>query len=145
MWDVGAGSGSVGVECARFGADVCAVERDPADAARVAENAATHGVVVRVVVGEAPEALAALPDPDAVFVGGGGPVVVAACAARRPARLVVALATVEQVAPTREALAGYDVEAVLLQVSALAPLGTGSRLVPANPVFVLSGTRAVPA
>ena len=38
-----AGSGSVAVECARFGADVHAVERDPADAERVRRNAARHG------------------------------------------------------------------------------------------------------
>jgi precorrin-6Y C5,15-methyltransferase (decarboxylating) len=141
VWDVGAGSGSVAVECARFGADVHAVERDPADAARVRENAAAHDVSVHVVASPAPAALRDLPDPDAVFVGGGGPEVVAACAARRPERLVVALATVERVAPTRDALVGYDVEAVLLQVSALAPLGDGHRLLPAGPVFVLSGVR----
>ena len=141
VWDVGAGSGSVAVECARFGADVHAVERDPADAARVRQNAAAHDVAVHVVPSSAPAALRDLPDPDAVFVGGGGPEVVAACAARRPERLVVALATVERVAPTSDALVGYDVEAVLLQVSTLTPLGDGHRLLPANPVFVLSGVR----
>jgi precorrin-6Y C5,15-methyltransferase (decarboxylating) len=142
VWDVGAGSGSVGVECARFGADVHAVERDPEDAVRVRENAAAHGVSVHVVEGGAPAALRGLPDPDAVFVGGGGPDVVAACAARRPSRLVAALATLEQVAPTCAALESYDLEAALVQVSALAPLGRGHRLVPANPVFVVSGVLA---
>ncbi|WP_432896441.1 precorrin-6y C5,15-methyltransferase (decarboxylating) subunit CbiE [Micromonospora matsumotoense] len=71
VWDVGAGSGSVGIECALLGAAVIAVERDPA--APVAENAARHGVAVRVVTGDAPAVLGGLPDPDAVFVGGGGP------------------------------------------------------------------------
>ena len=141
VWDVGAGSGSVGVECARFGADVHAVEQDAADAARVADNARVHGVHLTVVHGRAPEALAGLPDPDAVLVGGGGPDVVAACAGRHPARLVVLLATVELVAPTVAALDGYDVETVLLQASRLAPLAGGSRLVPANPVFVVWGAR----
>jgi len=141
VWDVGAGSGSVGVECARFGADVHAVEREPDDAARVGANAAAHGVHVHVVCGSAPGALTGLPDPEAVFVGGGGPEVTAACAARRPARLVAALATLEQVAPTRAALDGYDVEAALVQASALAPLADGHRLVPANPVFVVSAAR----
>ena len=139
VWDVGAGSGSVGVECARFGADVHAVEQDGQDAERVRANAAAHGVAVSVVHGRAPEALEALPAPDAVFVGGGGPEVVTACAARSPQRLVVALATLEQVAPTTAALAAYDVETVLLQLARLAPLGAGSRLVPSNPVFVVSG------
>ena len=145
VWDVGAGSGSVAVECARFGADVHAVEREPADAARARANAGAAGVHVHVVVGCAPGALDALPDPDAVFVGGGGPQVVSACLARRPARLVVALATVEQVAPTLAALEAdpaYRAEALLLQVSAVAPLGAGHRLVPANPVFLVAGTVA---
>ena len=84
VWDVGAGSGSVAVECARFGADVHAVERDPADAERVRRNAAAHGVHVAVTTGAAPEALARLPQPDAVFVGGGGLPVVEACVGRAP-------------------------------------------------------------
>ena len=142
VWDVGAGSGSVAVECARFGADVHAVERSADDAATVRENAAAHGVPVHVVAGAAPEALADLPDPDAVFVGGGGPAVVAACAARGPARVVVALAQLELVAPTVEALAGWAPETVLLQASRLQPLGQGHRLVPANPVFVVWGSRS---
>ncbi len=54
VWDVGAGSGSVAVECARLGAAALAVERRADDAARVAANAAAHGVDVRVVAGEAP-------------------------------------------------------------------------------------------
>ena len=144
VWDVGAGSGSVAVECARFGADVFAVERDPSDAARVRTNARAAGVDVRVVEGAAPRALDPLPGPDAVFVGGGGVEVVRACAARRPPRLVAALATLEQVAPVLAALSddgAYAAEAVLLQVSAVTPLGEGHRLVPANPVFVVSGVR----
>ncbi|WP_308283212.1 precorrin-6y C5,15-methyltransferase (decarboxylating) subunit CbiE, partial [Pseudonocardia nigra] len=78
VWDVGGGSGSVAVECARLGAAALAVERRADDVARIAANAAAHGVDVRVVAGEAPAALAGLPRPDAVFVGGGGPEVVAA-------------------------------------------------------------------
>jgi precorrin-6Y C5,15-methyltransferase (decarboxylating) len=140
VWDVGAGSGSIGVECARFGADVHAVERDAADAARVRANAAAHGVAVHVVTGEAPAALAGLPDPDAVVVGGGGLRVVEACAARRPARLVVALATLEHVAPVRDALRRRTTSTPsCCRSGVLAPLGAGTRLVPGGPVFVLSG------
>ena len=140
VWDVGAGSGSVAVECARFGAAVIAVERDPAQCARVAANASRHRAEVRVVGGTAPGALAELPDPDAVFVGGGGLAVVSAVAARRPARIVVALAAVQRAGPAIEALAGagYVVDGTLLQASRLAPLPDGAhRLAAANPVFLL--------
>ncbi|MYS70762.1 precorrin-6y C5,15-methyltransferase (decarboxylating) subunit CbiE, partial [Streptomyces sp. SID5926] len=44
VWDVGAGSGSVAVECARLGAAVTAVERTPDGVGRVRANAAAHGV-----------------------------------------------------------------------------------------------------
>ncbi|OLT11862.1 precorrin-6Y C5,15-methyltransferase [Pseudonocardia sp. CNS-139] len=144
VWDVGAGSGSVAVECARLGAAALAVERRSDDAGRIVANADRHGVEVRVVVGEAPAALAGLPAPDAVFVGGGGPGIVAAAAAAGPARVVVALAALDRVGPTRTVLgdAGYRVEGVQLSASRLAELPDGSvRLAATNPVTILWGTR----
>ncbi|HEX2193299.1 MAG TPA: precorrin-6y C5,15-methyltransferase (decarboxylating) subunit CbiE, partial [Acidimicrobiales bacterium] len=84
LWDVGAGSGSVAVECARLapGLRVLAVERDPGEAGRIRANAAAHGVTVEVVEGEAPTCLAELPAPDRAFVGGGGLAVLDAVLAR---------------------------------------------------------------
>jgi precorrin-6Y C5,15-methyltransferase (decarboxylating) len=139
VWDVGAGSGSVGIECARLGAAVVLIERDPEQLARAARNADRHQVRVQIVTGNAPEALDGLPEPDAVYVGGGGPGVVAAVAAHRPQRVVVGLAQLERVALARDALAEYETDAVLLQAARLQPLSDGSRLVPGNPVFVVSG------
>ncbi|MFC4147488.1 precorrin-6y C5,15-methyltransferase (decarboxylating) subunit CbiE [Micromonospora mangrovi] len=142
VWDVGAGSGSVGIECALLGAAVIAVERDPT--APVRANAARHGVDVRLVVGSAPAALAGLPDPDAVFVGGGGVDVLAAVVARRPQRVVVALAALDRVAPAVHLLrsAGYPVEGSQLAAARLADLPGGSlRLAATNPVVVLTGER----
>jgi precorrin-6Y C5,15-methyltransferase (decarboxylating) len=144
VWDVGSGSGSVAVECARFGAAVIAVERSADGAARIAENARTNEVDVLVVHGEAPAALAELPDPDAVFVGGGGPEVVAECARRALRSVVVTLAAVDRVPATRRALAdaGLATGGVLLQASRLVPLpGDSTRLAATNPVFVLWGER----
>jgi precorrin-6Y C5,15-methyltransferase (decarboxylating) len=143
VWDVGAGSGSVAVECARFGAAVIAVERDAVRCERIRANAARHGADVRVVPGAAPEALGGLPDPDAVFVGGGGTAVIEAAAARRPARIVVALATVERAGPAHAALtaAGYVADGALVQAARLAPLpGDVHRLAATNPVFLLWAT-----
>lgn len=142
IWDIGAGSGSVAVECSRLGAAVIAIEQDPDQLPHIAANSTDHGAPVEVVHGKAPEALVGLPHPDAVFIGGGGPEVVAAVAAVQPQRVVVALATLERVGPTVAALGGYDVETVLLQVQHVVPLGDGHRLAPANPVFIVSGVRA---
>ncbi|MEV1132185.1 precorrin-6y C5,15-methyltransferase (decarboxylating) subunit CbiE [Agromyces sp. NPDC049794] len=142
VWDVGAGSGSVGVECALLGAAVLAVDHDPGAADLVRANAARHGVHLRVVAGRAPGVLADLPDPDAVFVGGGGTAVLAAVAARRPGRVVATLAALDRVAPAVGLLraAGYAVDGVQLSAARLADLPGGSiRLAATNPVVVLTG------
>lgn len=143
VWDLGAGSGSVGIECARLGAAVLAVERDPGQCVRLVANAVAHGVNVRLVEGDAPAVLAELPEPDAVFVGGGGPEVVRAAAHAAP-RVVVSLAALDRVAPCRAALqqAGHQVEGVQLAASRLAELPDGAvRLAAANPVLLLWGRR----
>jgi precorrin-6Y C5,15-methyltransferase (decarboxylating) len=143
IWDVGAGSGSVAVECARFGAYVIAVEADQAQCARIRANAAGHAVRLRLIQGRAPEALAGLPPADAVFVGGGDHAVLAATIrAATPERVVVTLAAVDRVAETTALLTdlGYHSEGVQLQASRLSPLPNGSlRLAAENPVFVLWG------
>jgi precorrin-6Y C5,15-methyltransferase (decarboxylating) len=74
-WDVGAGSGSVGLEAAQIAADgsVYAIEMDPDDHRLIEENAERFGVGnLHAVLGQAPEAWAGLPDPDAIYVGGSG-------------------------------------------------------------------------
>ncbi|NUK50496.1 precorrin-6y C5,15-methyltransferase (decarboxylating) subunit CbiE [Streptomyces lunaelactis] len=147
VWDIGAGSGSVAVECARFGAAVVAVEKTPDGVERIRANAAAHGVDVRAVHGAAPTVLSHLADPDAVFIGGGGaelPAIVAACARRARRTVVVALAALDRVPSVRSALgaAGFASDGVLLHSSRLAPLpGDVTRLAAANPVFLLWGDR----
>ena len=84
LWDVGAGSGSIGIEWMRVHPASRAIAIEPrADRReRIARNAAALGVPgLRVVAGAAPRALAGLDVPDAVFIGGGVTVdgVVAAC------------------------------------------------------------------
>ncbi|MGC4798088.1 precorrin-6y C5,15-methyltransferase (decarboxylating) subunit CbiE [Micromonospora saelicesensis] len=144
IWDIGAGSGSVGIECALLGAAVVAVERDPEAVVTIQANAAAHAVHVRLVAGRAPAALADLPEPDAVFVGGGGVDVLTAVVARRPERVVLTLAALDRVAPAVGLLraAGYTVEGSQLSAARLADLPGGSiRLAATNPVVVLTGER----
>ncbi|GAB2756326.1 bifunctional cobalt-precorrin-7 (C(5))-methyltransferase/cobalt-precorrin-6B (C(15))-methyltransferase [Salinifilum aidingensis] len=143
VWDVGAGCGSVAVECARLGSAAIAVESDEAQTVRMITNSARHGVDVRVEEGRAPQALRQLPRPDAVFVGGGGSEVVTTCANVGANRVVVALAALDRIAPARDALrsAGYAVEGVQVAASRLADLPDGSaRLEAANPVVLLTGS-----
>jgi precorrin-6Y C5,15-methyltransferase (decarboxylating) len=146
VWDVGAGSGSVAVECARLGAAVMAVERDDDQCLRIRDNAERHDAPVAIVHGEAPVVLARLPDPDAVFVGGGGDAleeIVKVAAARARRVVVVGLATIERVDPARRVLeaAGLEVGGTMLSAARLAPLAGGHRLAAANPVILLGGWR----
>ena len=73
LWDVGAGSGSIAIEWLRTSraARAIAIERDAMRSAVIARNAAALGVPdLRIVQGAAPAALAGLPAPDAIFLGG---------------------------------------------------------------------------
>jgi precorrin-6Y C5,15-methyltransferase (decarboxylating) len=75
LWDVGAGSGSVGIEAAllRPGLSVFAVEKSAERIERIRQNAHRHSATgLRVVHGDAPEVLEGLPNPDRAFIGGGG-------------------------------------------------------------------------
>lgn len=144
IWDVGAGPGAIGVECARLGAAVLAVERDTGQCVRLMANAAAHGVEVCVIEDSAPGAFGPLPDPDAIFVGGGGPGVVKACASTAATRIVVALSALEDFAECRAALSdgGFTVDGSQLLVSRFADADGGTTsLAAARPVFLLCGTR----
>jgi precorrin-6B C5,15-methyltransferase / cobalt-precorrin-6B C5,C15-methyltransferase len=147
VWDVGAGSGAIGIECARMGAAVLAVERDPGQCVRIIANAAAHEVEVCVVEDEAPGAFAVLPDPDAIFVGGGGPDVVAACATTGASRIVVARSALDGFAECRDALRnnGFSVDGCHLSVSRFSDSGGRARLTSTSPVLLLCGRRPDPA
>lgn len=146
IWDIGAGSGSVAIECARLGAAAIAVERDPESCFRIRHNASRHGVYTQVVEGEAPEALRDLPEPDAVFIGGSGGgfeeiVKLAAVRARRS--VVLTLITLERVIPAQKILegCGFEVETTFLQASRIKGVGDLHRLAAETPVFVVSGSK----
>jgi precorrin-6B C5,15-methyltransferase / cobalt-precorrin-6B C5,C15-methyltransferase len=146
VWDVGAGSGSVAIECARLGAATVAIERDPESCARIRTNAARHGTRIRVVEGEAPDVLRGLPEPDAAYIGGSGDnfeEIVKLCAVRARRAVVLSLITLERVVPAAEMLesCGLEVETTFVQASRLRGVGSLHRLVPEAPVFVVSGRR----
>jgi len=89
LWDVGAGAGSIAIEWLRADPAMraVAVERDPIRADRIARNALALGAAeLRIQRGEAPAALAGLPQPDTIFLGGGvsAPGVIEACWAALP-------------------------------------------------------------
>ena len=151
LWDIGAGVGSIGLEALRLRPDLqlWALEQRGGSAALIHANAQRLAVQpAGVVEGRAPAALASLPDPDRVLLGGGGrerqEVLQAVLARLRPAGVVVIpLATVEALAELRPVLerAGLAVAVSQHQAWRGAPLADGTRLAPLNPVLVLRGER----
>lgn len=141
LWDIGAGSGSVGIEwmLAHPSMRTIAVEVDPIRAARIGRNAAGCGVPGLVVVeGSAPKALARLDTPDAIFIGGGGSdagVLNAAIKALRPGGRLVANAVtleMETLLLARHVSLGGDLTRI--NISRASPVGSMQAWRPAMPV-----------
>tara|TARA_Y100000385_G_scaffold163425_1_gene169368 strand:- start:2405 stop:3652 length:1248 start_codon:yes stop_codon:yes gene_type:complete len=74
LWDIGAGSGSIGIEWMRTDhrCQAIAIEENPQRAMNIATNVTQLGVPnLRIINGKAPSVLSKLPPPDAIFIGGG--------------------------------------------------------------------------
>jgi precorrin-6Y C5,15-methyltransferase (decarboxylating) len=145
LWDVGAGNGSIGIEWLRAhrSCRAVAVEVDELRAGRIAENAEALGVPgLRVVRGRAPDALAGLPAPDVVFVGGGvtAPGVLDTCWAALPVggRLVANAVTLEAEAVLADGYARLGGALTRVAVSRAAPVGGFTGWRPAMPVTIWS-------
>ncbi|GHE51919.1 precorrin-6Y methyltransferase [Camelimonas fluminis] len=136
LWDVGAGSGSIGIEWLRLSPAMraIAIEQDAARAERARANAARLGVPrLDLRAGAAPEAFAGLPQPDAIFIGGGAreAVVDAARAALKPGgRLVINAVTLETQALLTTMRQRHGGDLISLAVARAAPVGglTGWRV-----------------
>jgi precorrin-6B C5,15-methyltransferase / cobalt-precorrin-6B C5,C15-methyltransferase len=141
LWDVGAGAGSVAIEwmLADPSLRAIAIEVQAERAARIRRNAGSFGVPgIEIVQGAAPEALAGLPPPDAIFVGGGasdpGVLDTVLAALRNGGRLVVNAATLQTEALL---LARYSVlggELIRIAIARAEPVGGMTAFRPALPV-----------
>ncbi len=141
LWDIGAGSGSIGIEwmLSHHSMRTIAVEAHPERAARIRRNAAAFGVPgLQLVEGEAPAVLSGLPQPDAIFIGGGGSeagVLDAAIRALKPGgRLVANAVTLEMEAVLLGAHQKHGGQLVRIDVARAAAIGTMNGWRPAMPV-----------
>lgn len=141
LWDIGAGSGSVGIEwmLADPSLRAVAIEAVPERAGRIRRNAAQFGVPgLSVVEGTAPAALAGLTVPDAIFIGGGGSedgVLEAAFAALKPGgRLVANAVTTEMEAVLLAAQVRLGGALIRIDIARAASVGTMTGWRPAMPV-----------
>lgn len=130
LWDIGSGSGSIAIEWMLSDPTMraIAIERRADRAARILRNAAACGVpTLQIIAATAPGALAELPTPDAIFVGGGagepGVLDTAARALRSGGRLVVNAVTLETEALLLGRHAVLGGELLRLAISRAGPIG----------------------
>ncbi|NJR71034.1 MAG: precorrin-6y C5,15-methyltransferase (decarboxylating) subunit CbiE [Synechococcales cyanobacterium CRU_2_2] len=161
VWDIGAGTGSVSIEIARLcpSSRVYAIEKTAAGMGLIGRNCDRFRVSnIQAVRGAAPDALADLPDPDRIFIGGSGghlSEILAVCGARLRANgcLVLAIATLENLAIAQAWLRqrGWRVrlmQAQFLRGVAIAAQASGgisaqTRWTPLNPVSLLTAERGL--
>jgi len=152
LWDLGAGSGAVSIEAGQFvtrGA-IFSVEQHPERIRQIHENRSRFGIGnLEIVQRRLPDALADLPDPDRVFIGGGGrdlgEIVRLAAGRLKPSGVIVVnTVLLDNLAVARQALAdhGLDPEVIQIQASRAKPMPFGTRLEAANPVWIVTGTGA---
>jgi precorrin-6Y C5,15-methyltransferase (decarboxylating) len=147
VWDIGAGSGSVGLEAARLcrQGHVYAIEKNEMDAAIVQRNRLAMGISNHTLVhGKAPEGLAAWADPDAVFVGGSGGELAGLIALilqrlKPGGWLVMNFVTLENLGTAVETLKTLDAawDVLQLQASRSKPILQMNRMAAENPVWIV--------
>lgn len=140
LWDIGTGCGSVAVEWMRAARDAQAIGLDP-NPERLAlarQNAESLGTPrLRLVEGRAPQALADLPGPAAVFIGGGltrESVAAARAALPRRGRLVANAVTLDSEALLAALHAELGGELTRLAIAHAMPVGSRTGWRPAMPV-----------
>ncbi|MGG6892860.1 MULTISPECIES: precorrin-6y C5,15-methyltransferase (decarboxylating) subunit CbiE [Rhizobium] len=148
LWDIGAGSGSIGIEwmLADPSLRAIAIEASSERAARIRRNATNFGVPgLTIVEGEAPNALAGLPTPDAIFIGGGGSDAGVLDAAigqlKSGGRLVANAVTTEMEALLLAEQARRGGSLTRIDIARAAPVGRMTGWRPAMPVTQWSWTK----
>jgi precorrin-6Y C5,15-methyltransferase (decarboxylating) len=141
LWDIGAGAGSVAIEwmLADPSLRAIAIEAQQERAARIGRNAANFGVPgLEIVQGAAPAALAGLPVPDAIFVGGGasdpGVLDAVRAALRAGGRLVVNAATLQTEALLLARYSELGGDLIRIAIARADPVGAMTAWRPAMPV-----------
>lgn len=147
VWDIGAGSGSVGLEAARLcrSGYVYAIEKNPDDFAIARQNRENMAINnYRVQHGKAPELLDTWPDPDAVFLGGtGGELaeLIQLCLSRLNAEgwLVMNFVTLENLTQATQTLKAQNAQwdVTQLQASRSQPILHMHRMAAENPVWIV--------
>lgn len=150
IYDIGGGTGSVSVECARLSPKikVYSVEKKKEACDLIRKNADKFMLSnIEVVEGIAPEALDALPAPDKVFIGGSSgnlkSIFERLRSFEKRIRVVANAVTIETISALNELIKDYeikDADIALVQVSKAKSLGQYSLMEAENPVYIVSFT-----
>ncbi len=153
VWDIGAGSGSVGLEAARLCGDghVYAVEKNEADFDNALKNQIDMNISnYTLLQSKAPEGLQSWMDPDAIFIGGSGGELVELIKLslqrlRVNGRLVMNFVTLENMAVATQALKEFDAEWSFTQISVSRsqPILHMHRLAAENPVWIVTAQNKI--
>ncbi len=146
LWDIGAGSGSISVEWCLAGGRAISIEPRADRVHNIRANSAAFGLEKRMVIveGSAPDALAGLAAPDAIFVGGGCDAnLLAALWAIMPvgARLVVNAVSLETEVLLVQWSEKHGGELLRIELSQAAPLGSLRGWAPSRPVVQWSAVK----
>ncbi|PKO80361.1 MAG: cobalamin biosynthesis bifunctional protein CbiET [Betaproteobacteria bacterium HGW-Betaproteobacteria-13] len=152
VWDIGAGSGSVGLEASRIAhlGHVWAIEKNSGDAANARANARRmRASNYSLFEGKAPAGLDAWPAPDAVFIGGSGgelgELITRVLARLKPGgRLVMNFVTLENLALATQTLQqlGATWDVTMLSAARSQPILNMHRLAAQNPVWIVCAQAA---
>lgn len=150
VWDIGTCTGSVAIEAAKIAREgaVYAIEKNEGDLENCFINQQKHRADFTAILGKAPERLDEFPDPNAIFIGGNGgnmQHLLALCIERLQSggRLVMNIATIENLAEAMGHLKGLGCEVTVLQaqISRSKPILNLTRFEPLNPIFIVTAQK----
>ena len=150
MYDIGAGSGSVAIECKRIVGDsaVFAVEKQIQAVKTINENCRKFGVTLQVIEGGAPEALQGLPLADRIFIGGSGgqlAEIINTCdrQLRLRGRIVLTSVTMTTASDAYRILRelAYEVEVIQVNIAQLTTVGNADLWKARNPITIITAVK----
>lgn len=150
LWDIGAGSGSVSIEAARLcpKLEVIAIEKNEEQIKHINNNKEAFNIYnLRVIKGEAPQALNSLPAPDRVFIGGSGgrldEIVRSISEKMREGIVVINAVTIETLNSAVKCLEedGFRVDVTEVSVAKSKMINQKRHMSALNPIFIVKGEK----
>ena len=149
LWDLGAGSGSIGIEASRLlpRGRIVAIEKHPERIRNIECNRLRHGVWnLEIRQATLPGGLQDLPAPDRIFIGGGGrkleTIIRSATSYLKPdGVLVLNTVLMDNLTTSLTTLKdlGFSTETTQIQVSRSKDMPWSQRFEAQNPVWIITG------